>query len=234
MDRTTQLIIFNAQVENVRELDKSWKHIKRSINRDLIKGNQSAVRFHTKLLSLVYCSCLEARFSKLIHTPYGFELCEIEQIKKASKDNVVDGWKECISIAVLKINHGKSNYVPNIKQRLTELIELYVEKPSQLRNKIAHGQWVKALNRNNTAINNNLTNEIKALDVVKLDILYDACKGLCEIVEALIESPNRTFHREYWIILANLEAHLERTAEFSLSDKVNILKAKQQIVTSNI
>jgi len=227
MDRNAQLAVFKAQVENVRELDAAWKHVKRSINRDLVKGNQSSARLHTKLLALVYCAWLEAIFSKLIHTPYGFALSEIAQIKLASRNSIVDAWKECINVATLRVNPGKSNYVPNLKQKLNQLIEEYVKEPSLLRNRVAHGQWIKALNRENAAINNELTNAISNLDIVRLDILHDACKGLCEIVEALIESPKRTFHRDYWILLSRLEEHLARTSKFSLADKIAILKSKQ-------
>ena len=227
MDRNTQLKVFKAQVENVQELEAAWRHVKRSINRDLVKGNKSAVRLHTKLLTLVYCAWLEASFSKLIHTPYGFDLSEIAQIQSASQNGIVNAWKECISIAALRVSSGRSNYVPNLIKKLNQLIEKYVEEPSLLRNKVAHGQWVKALNRNNVAINSELTNALNNLDVVKLDILRDACKGLCEIVEALIESPERTFHRDYWILLSKLEEHLARTSKFSLTDKIRLLKSKQ-------
>lgn len=227
MDRNAQLSVFKAQVENVRELDAAWTHVKRSINRDLVKGNQSSVRLHTKLLTLVYCAWLEANFSKLIHTPYGFDLSEIVQIKSASRNSIVDAWKECINVAALRVNPGRSNYVPNLKQKLNQLIEEYVEEPSLLRNKVAHGQWVKALNRENSAVNNELTIAIGNLDVVKLNVLHDACKGLCKIVEALIESPKRTFHRDYWILLSELEERLARTSQFSLADKIAILKSRQ-------
>ncbi|MEP1079258.1 hypothetical protein NDI52_28005 [Leptolyngbya sp. PL-A3] len=227
MNRNAQLAVFEAQVKNVRELDAAWKHVKRSINRDLVKGNQSSVRLHTKLLTLIYCAWLEASFSKLIHTPYGFDLSEIAQIKSASRNSIVEAWKECINIAALRVNPGKSNYLPNIKQRLNQLIEKYVEEPSLLRNKVAHGQWVKALNRENSAINTELTIAISNLDVVKLDILHDACKGLCEIVEVLIESPERAFHRDYWLLLSKLEEHMARTSQFNLADKIAILKSRQ-------
>lgn len=231
MNRHEQLIVFKAQVKNVQELDAAWKQVKRSINRDLIKDNHPAVRIHTKLLALVYCAWLEASFSKLLHTPYGFDLLEIEQIKAASRNSIVKAWEECIAVAVLRVSSGKSNYVPNIRQKLNRLIKEYVEEPSLLRNKVAHGQWIEALNRGNTAVNDDLTGTISTLDVVKLDVLHDASKGLYEIVEALIESPERTFHRDYWLLLSKLEGHLNRTATFSLADKVRKLKSKRMKLT---
>ena len=237
MDRDTQLVLFQAQVKNVRELDKAWTHIKRSINTALTKDNQASAVIHTKLLALVYSAWLEATFSKLIHTPYGFELNEISQIKDACisrrgyRGNIVNAWKKCVDIAVSRIDSGKSNYKPNIRQKLNRLIKEYVEDPSLLRNKIAHGQWSQALNSDNTGINNQLTESIATIDVVKLDVLRDACKGLCEIVEALIESPERSFHRDYWIILSELEEHLSKTANYSLADKITKLKSKSRSIS---
>lgn len=233
VDRNIQLEIYKAQVKNVRELNSAWTHLKRSINRDLIKGNHSSARLHTKILAVVYCTWLEASFSKLIHTPYGFELSEIERIKLLASKNIVKAWEECVSIAASKIDSGRSNYVPNLKKKLVKLIEVYVKDPSELRNKVAHGQWVIALNRDNTAIHQSLTDSISNIDIVKLDILHDACKGLCEIVEALVESPNHTFHRDYWILLSELEDHLEKTSHYTLADKVALLKAKQQRAVQN-
>jgi len=74
MNRAQQLKIFQAQVKNIKELDVAWRHLKRSINSDLVSNNPVSARIHTKNLALVYCAWSEAVFSKLIHTPHGFEL----------------------------------------------------------------------------------------------------------------------------------------------------------------
>ena len=81
MNREEQLNIFRAQTANVREIVKTWKHVKRTINRELVGGNPTSATLHTKLLALVFCAWSEANFSKLIHTPHGLELVEIQQIK---------------------------------------------------------------------------------------------------------------------------------------------------------
>src|SRR5712691_10074243 len=96
-----RLEIFIAQVENVRELDSAWRYLNRTINADLVKNNQQSAFLHTKLLALTYCAWLEALFSKVIHTPYGLDLAEIDQIKEASRtDGIVSGWRKCIELAL--------------------------------------------------------------------------------------------------------------------------------------
>jgi len=226
MNQDQKLKVFQAQVLNVRELEQAWRHLKRSINSDLIASNHTSARIHTKTLALIYCAWSEALFSKLIHTPYGFELGEIEQIKIAQRSSIVDAWIKCIELASAKIGARSGNYVPNIRQRLEVLVGRYIAEPSLVRNKIAHGQWVCALNRENTNINNDLTTQIGNLDIVYLDTLKEAFLGLSEIVEAMIESPTRAFHRDYWPILTRIEAHLQETAKHTLTDKIALLKNK--------
>ncbi|MHB1332804.1 MAG: hypothetical protein ACYCY1_09415 [Sulfuriferula sp.] len=228
MDRKKQLEVFQAQTANVRMLEQSWKHTKRGIHRDLLANNQASVVLQTKLLALIYSAWSEAAFSKLIHTPHGFELDEIGQIKAVSrKGSIVAAWDKCVSLALKKIQSRNSNYVPNVRQELGRLIKTYIEQPSQLRNKVAHGQWQIALNSKNTAQNPDLTTALGNIDLVKLDVLREGCEGLCRIVEALIESPDKAFHRDYWPLLCEIKERLANSSRFTLEHKIAMLKQKR-------
>ncbi len=228
MDRKKQLEVFQAQTANLRELERGWKHTKRGIHRDLLTNSQSSVELQTKLLALIYCAWSEAAFSKLIHTPHCFELDEIRQIKAASeKGSIVIAWEKCVALALKKIQSRNGNYVPNVKQELGRLIKTYIEIPSQLRNKVAHGQWQIALNSKNTAQNPDLTAALSNIDLVKLDLLKEGCEGLCLIVEALIESPDKAFHRDYWPLLCQVKERLTNSSRFTLEQKIQMLKKKR-------
>lgn len=231
MNQDQKLEVFQAQVRNTRELDQAWKHLKRSINLDLISNNHTSARIHTKTLALIYCAWTEAVFSKLIHTPYGFDLDEIGQIKIAQRASIVNAWNKCIELALAKVGRRDGSYIPNIRQRLQRLINEYIETPSLIRNKIAHGQWVCALNRENTSKNNELTFKIADLDIVKLDILKQAFQGTADIVEAMIESPERAFHRDYWPLLTKLEEQLQESQRHTLTEKIARLKSKASRTT---
>lgn len=226
MDRIQQLKVFQAQVRNIKELDAAWRQIKKTINIGLVQDKLDSARIHTKTLALVYCAWSEAVLSKLIHTPHGFELNEIEQIKTAQKASIVAAWKKCIELASVKVGSRGGSYVPNIRQHVNRLVSTYIEEPSLVRNKVAHGQWVVALNRENTDANINISQQVNDLNVVQLDTWREAFLGLAEIIEAMIESPDRAFHRDYWPIVTRIEAHLEKTASYSLETKIALLKAK--------
>ncbi len=227
MNHQEQLEVFHAQTANVRELNKAWRHVQRTINSDLATDNLASAKMHTKLQALLFCAWAEANFSKLVHTPHGFDLKEIEQIKIAANGSIGEGWKHCLEIGLCRIHSSPhANDIPNIRQRITRIIEKYVVEPSLLRNKIAHGQWKTALNRKNDAINADITSKIAAIDVVALTIWHEAFAGLSNIIEALIESPNHAFHGSYGAETARLDSYLKSTECWTLEEKIGQLKAK--------
>ena len=228
MDQNSRLTIFRAQTENVRELKKARCHITKSINFALRKNDQMSANMHTKVLALMYCAWAEASFSKLIHTPYGLELDEIEQIRRLhARQGVGPAWKKCLELGLSKISsRGNSGYIPNITQRIERIIDDYVIEPTLLRNKVAHGQWRNALNRENTAFNPELSKLLGTLDVVAVERWYKAQEILIDIIEMLIESPTRAFHRDYWRQICRLEERLTKRESWTLETKIIRLMKK--------
>lgn len=235
MDQSSRLAVYEAQTKNVKEVDKVRRQINRAINDALKRGDKIAAQALTKTMALVFCAWVEANFSKVIHTPYGFSLDEIQQIKKIYRENGLEkGWEKCLELGTLKASKRKnSNYVPNIRLELRRLIQKYIVEPSLLRNKIAHGQWTIALNRENSAENTDLTNSLASLDIVTISKWFKVHGHISQIVESLIESPNKAFHRDYWFEITELKEFIAKTEGWSLEQKVNKLKQKPAPVHSS-
>jgi hypothetical protein len=231
MDQQERLAIFRAQTENVRELTKAWAHVNRQINGLLVQKNQAAARIHTKILALIYCALAEALFSKVIHTPHGLELDEIEQIKIAASDGVKFGWIKCAELAIRRVDGVKSNHQPNVLKKLSSLIEEFIYDPSVLRNKLAHGQWRVALNRENTAVNAEITREVASCTVVDIYRRRHALEQLSAIIEDMIESPNRAHRRDYWAHLSEIEAGERQMSTWTLERKIRQLTEKKSYFT---
>jgi hypothetical protein len=229
MNETAKLEIYRAQVQNTRTLSRAWNQLKRQINLALRKGDDASAQIHTMLLALLFCAWAEANFSKLIHTPYGFEIDEIDQIKSTwSANGVGSAWNKCIELGLKRVgNIGKSNYIPNARQTLSRLVKEYIISPGLIRNKIAHGQWSVALNRENDAINHDIKRSMDNLDVVLIERWQKAHQSLSSIIEVMIESPNRAFHRDFWTELASLEKNLDIMSTWTLKSKIEKIKRKQ-------
>jgi hypothetical protein len=235
IDREQQLAVYRAQTENVRALGKAWTQVERAINEALRKDNRDVAGGLTKCLALVFSAWAESNFSKIIHTPYGFELDEIEQIKNTwSQSGIGEGWKTALEVALRKApSRGKSNYLPNIRLTITRIIELYAIAPSLVRNKLAHGQWAITLNRENTRVNQDLTLTVCNIDCVQVDRWREAHRILAEMMETLIESPERAFHRDYWGAIARLETELVRRETWTIDTKLARLRPKPVLSRQN-
>ncbi|MCA7923708.1 hypothetical protein LGM35_14570 [Burkholderia cenocepacia] len=228
MDEQQRLAVFKAQTTNVQELESAWKHINRQINALILDKNHKAVEISEKILALIYCALAESLFSKLIHTPHGLPLDEIRQIKDAvNADGVKEGWIKCAEFSMKRVGGAKSNHSPNVLQKLRELINRYIFDPSVVRNKLAHGQWSIALNRHNTAVNDQITKQIEEHNVVELYRRLEALKKLAVILEDIVESPNKAHHRDYWTHLTQFEETQRKLADWTMDKKVEQLFAKK-------
>ncbi|PKV46762.1 hypothetical protein CLU92_4192 [Janthinobacterium sp. 61] len=221
-------IIFSAQTKNVRALNSAWTHLVRTINRDLVSGNEVSLKTHTQLLGLLYCSWAESIFLKLIHTPRGFDGGMINQIQKVKKDNgVFFAWLKCLELGLLKVPAANAaGDIANIRQTLARLIKEYIEEPALLRNKMAHGQWEVALNRENTAINEDISRKIKDIDVVKLMALKSATEIVASCIELLIQSPHMHFRSSIKDVIWEHDQKLAEQSTWTLEEKIAQLKAR--------
>jgi hypothetical protein len=224
-----RLDVFKAQTKNVRSLELAWGDINRQINASILTKNEKALITFTRLFAVVYCAIAEAYFSKIIHTPYGLELDELRQIKASGASNVKAGWLKCVELAVRKIK-GKSNHAPNVRKKLDRLIHDYIFDPSLIRNKLAHGQWTIALNRENTSTNGEITKSINELDVVEIYRRKKALEIISNIIEDIIESPTRAHPRDYWAHITSLENDLNKMKSWNLEKKRSALLKKKSFM----
>lgn len=217
------LEIYKASVKNVRGLKSSRKKIKQFINLSIKNNKKDIIPVLTKNYALLYSAFAETCFLKMIHTPYGFSDTKIKQI--SSQRNLEKKWEKCLEFAFALIDNNSGEFHTK-RQSLEKLINKYVHEPSQIRNKIAHGQWVVALNSENTATNQETTTRVSALDFVQIDILFDIYEKIGQVIEDLIESPHKAHFRDFYNHLTELENLVERTKNWTIESKILVLKTR--------
>lgn len=222
------LNVYMLQSENVRALWQAKNGLVKDINYQIRKSDDYQVEIKTKFLSLIYSAWSEAQFIQILFTPNGFMYSEILKIKSHKDQNGIShGWRLMLQEAMKKVGDSENN--KDLKSRLETLINIvdsHIEEPSILRNKIAHGQWIRALNRENTKENSELTNKIKGLDPVEIEKRFEVHRFLGCIVRDLIQSPKGGFHRHYWTNVVNLERYIKQTEKWTIETKRNRLKLK--------
>lgn len=228
--------LYKAYVSNVRGFLKTEKELKRTINA-LLKGNKhdSAYRI-TKLYALLYSTFSEANFMKMILTPYGFSQDFVDQINK--QENIQAKWYKCIelgfSIYQTKWKPKKNSEIPNKIQELKRVVNRYVVSPSVIRNKIAHGQINETLNSKQTKLNHELTQDLNNLNQVKIYIWFQIQIMLTEIIEDLIESPDKNHINTYYIKTQGLNEFILRTSNWDIQSKMNTKSMKKRKPSTTI
>lgn len=218
---------------NVRHLKKVEKNLTMDINHYLLKGDDFKVRIKTNFYSLLYSSLSEAQFLQILHTPKGFSYLEIQKIQK--KRSIVDKWICMLDIALSKVGDFNIDAdIANKRNHLIDVIKTYIEKPQTIRNKIAHGQWVCALNSANTKENVATTAAVKSIDVVEISRWYTVHQYLCFIIRDLVQSNMGTFNESFNKNYASLDAFLTKSASWTMQKRIDDIKKKYQNKKSQI
>lgn len=212
------LEVYRACVDNVRELSEAEKELRKTINWAIKGGKQNTVKALTKAYALLYSTYVEAVFAKTITTPHGFDQPDLDQIK--AQDCIKDKWHKCLELAFKRFGKAsKGSEIPNKLQELKEIIQKYIIEPSELRNKIAHGQPRVALNRKNTAKNSELTIKLSDINVVQVQRWFGVYNILSGIVKDLIESPQKAHYNWYYTKFQELEAYIKKTSSWTVESK---------------
>jgi hypothetical protein len=179
------------------------------------------------LYAITFSAWAEANFSKIVHTPYGFSVNEISQILlRRDRNGVSSGWKKAVELGLQHLSAQRGSFGPNARRRLERAIDAHVFEPSVLRNKLAHGQWVVALNQANDAIQSEITEEVGRLSITLIDGWIACHRELAGVVETLIESPKRTFARDWHGFVVSLEERMGEAARRTLADHVVTIRRR--------
>ncbi len=209
--------IYILQSRNVRKLAKVKSNLIRDINRNVRKNDLFEVEVKTKLLALLYSAWSEAQFVQILHTPNGFFPRDIKDIEdERNRQGIIAGWNLMLELAIDRV--GDVNKSQDLSDRLAKLkliVKENIKEQSILRNKIAHGQWVHALNKTHTAENKTYSSVLRCLDYVQLDKLFKIHKYLGSIVRDLVQSPKKGFHNNYWNNLVQLEVFLDKSKHWT-------------------
>lgn len=228
MNSDSALRVFRAQTENVRTLDKARKVLKRSINFNLVEEDQPSLNVNTRLYALLYSAWAEAKLHKTVFTPHGLSLSEIEEVETKVKSNIEQGFLACLDLALPKVYGSTSSFIPNAKLRLGRLVNRHIVKPSELRNKFAHGQWAIAIKSDFGDTHTDLTTRIAQIDCVEIERWFKAHESISHLMEMLVCSPHKGFTENYWEYVQKIEEDLDKMSTWTIEQKRMNLTIKKR------
>ncbi len=169
----------------------------------------------------------------------------MKDIFNAKKSGIGAGWIKIINLSFDNINitneYGidkkKRIQRDKNKKELKGYIDEYIHKPSQLRNRIAHGQWrniveydLEDLNneekikedKKNTLLEEKLNN-LNSFDIMKEFKIHTI---IGKMIRDLVQSPNKAFFNYYEEYRVSLEDYLEKTKNRNIDTKIEKLKKR--------
>ena len=196
--------IYDFHVGNLREIQIALLNISRIARSAIAAADpQKNLRSLVRLYALVLGSWAETRLRKLLHEEAGFSAAERETIVAA--ETQLGQWKLIVDTAFRKHHKitkgnltrttlGVAHFARH--QALHEVLDQELKIVIQIRNKLAHGQWVYPLNSDGTKVNSEKYQKINHENLLSLQFKYALLQHLADMAHDLIVNP-ATFERDF-------------------------------------
>jgi len=145
----------------------------------------------------------ECRLQKLLHEEFGFT--DAERAVVSARSTQLEQWQETIDLAFRK--HHRVTKAPLDEQvlgvahtarraALHEVLNNELRIVIEIRNKLAHGQWIYPLNNEGTAVEPDKYKQINKENLQSLQFKLALVGHLADAVHDLVVSP-KTFERDF-------------------------------------
>lgn len=206
--------LYRAHVKNLHAVDTALKRIIRELNAALSRNDSATSDALLKTAMLLLGAWAENRLRKMLFEPSGFTDAERQQI--TSVDSQLGLWK-----AALERGFRKRYDIPSANlfhalpitpraryQALINIIENDLCPIIEVRNKLAHGQWVRPLNSNNDDYSTSHTRQINGENAHTVKCKHRIIEYLARLVHDLVAG-SHAFERDFDNHFSKLE-HAKR------------------------
>ncbi|WP_210437782.1 hypothetical protein [Vibrio crassostreae] len=196
--------IYKQHVANLRELELALSHTSRLARSEIAsKDPQQSLRSLLRLYSFLIGAWAETRLKKLLNEEYGFT--EEERNSVQSQSSQYEQW--CLTVDLAFRKHHKIRKAPlderNIgvahaarRAALLDVLANELKILIEIRNKLAHGQWIYPFNNEGTEVEQNKYRLINQENLQSLQYKLALVGHLADAIHDLVVSPE-TFERDF-------------------------------------
>ena len=196
--------IYKYHVTNLRELERAISHTSRLARSEIAsKDPQKSLRSLLRLYAFLIGAWAETRLKKLLFEESGFDRQTRETIE--SRGSKLEQWQEAIdqsfrkhhNVRIAPLN-DRTLGVSHAARRnaLHDVLQNEIRIVIEIRNKLAHGQWVYPFNSEETTIEQEKYQQINQENLLSLQLKYALLGHLADSVHDLVISPV-TFERDF-------------------------------------
>lgn len=198
--------IYAYHVANLRELELAISHTGRLARTEIAsKDPQRSLQSLLRLYAFLVGAWAETRLKKLLHEECGFD--ETERNRVESKKTQLEQWQETVDLAFRK-HHGIAKAPLNRmnlgvahaarRDALLDVLSNDLRIVIEIRNKLAHGQWIYPFNSEGTSIEQDKYRLINNENYQTLQFKLSLIEHLADAIHDLVVSP-ATFERDFEI-----------------------------------
>jgi hypothetical protein len=195
--------IYKFHVANLQEIDYAMGRVASSLRTAISKGDGKTTSSFMRLYALLLGAWAEERLKKLIYEPNGFTKPERDIILVPSTR--LEQWQKALELGfrrqykVPKAHLSESSLSHSAHSRYTTLstmLEDDLRSVIQLRNKLAHGQWVYPLNSDENDIAQEQMDALRNENLLSLQFKKTLLTSLAAAIHDLVVS-RPTFERDF-------------------------------------
>ncbi|TQD23510.1 hypothetical protein [Methanolobus vulcani] len=186
---------YDKHCDNLKMIETAISSIEVSLKQSIRKQDQQNVDIYTRILAFLINSWTEVRIIKLLNESNAFSDVEIKNITKNSLENK---WKQTLKKAYDK-SFPNTGTDPENEARLNALMDIitdHLKYSADIRNKLAHGQWIHSFDRDSIEYDNILTSKVNDENYLKINFRYLIFKDLSQMIHDLAVS-TPTFERDF-------------------------------------
>lgn len=231
---------FDQHTANLRAVDRAFKEAFAVAKFAIQTENSNLESSQTKLCGLLLGVWAETRLSKLLNEQSFFNDSDKERIFQI--DNLYFRWKEVVDHGFKK--HYNANVISDKSLGHTayhqylapkEHLEHYIKPILELRNRLAHGQWIYpfASNQPNGEVVSEKFLELRNMNIQSLNQQHLVLKYLSDLIFLLMANKS-AFQRDFDTLYRKIIHQTHRLEKQSYSDyKTKLISNFQQNARSN-
>jgi hypothetical protein len=195
--------LYQFHVANLQEIDRAMHKVARSLRSFVSQKDDFSVSAFMRLYALMLGAWAECRLQKLIYEPQGFNEVERETIQ--AENTQLEQWQKAVELAFRRqykipkallsadiLPHSAYSRYDTLSKMLVNDLGSIIE----LRNKLAHGQWVYTLNNDRNDVAQEQMNALRVENLLSLQFKKVLLESLSSAIHDLVVS-KPTFERDF-------------------------------------
>ena len=196
--------LYSQHVANLRALEAALGSVARLARSAIASGDpERGLRTLLRLYSFLVGAWAECRLLKLLHEELGFS--GAERLAILARGTQLDQWESTVDAALrkhfgvpkAKLSASSLGATPSARRDLLlAILRDDLRIIIEIRNKLAHGQWIYPFNSAGTSVENDKYLLINKENLLSLEFKWAMIGHLADAIHDLVVSP-RTFDRDF-------------------------------------